>query len=90
MFRIKEKVTAPHGFQSIDEHEPVFREPWEAHVFALAIQFYNRGIFSWIKWTEALTSEMVKGERCQEIDCGDTYYHYWLNTLVKLLIEKGL
>ena len=74
MFRIKEKVTAPHAFQSIDEHEPVFRELWKPHVFALANQLYDRGIFGWIEWTEALTSEMVKGEGCQEINCGDTYY----------------
>ena len=37
-----------------DGKEPVFREPWEAHAFALAVSLHQRGLFTWPEWAEAL------------------------------------
>ena len=30
-----------------DEDGPVFREPWEAQAFAMALALYERGLFTW-------------------------------------------
>lgn len=57
--------------------EPVFAAPWEAQVFALAVSLSARGVFSWSEWTEALAGEDVSYER-------------WLETLERLVAEKGL
>ena len=34
--------------------ERPFREPWEAHAFALTLQLHERGLFTWPEWAEAL------------------------------------
>jgi hypothetical protein len=33
---------------------PVFREPWEAQAFALALSLHERGVFSWSEWATVL------------------------------------
>lgn len=30
-----------------DEEGPVFRAPWEAQAFAMAVKLHERGIFTW-------------------------------------------
>ncbi|MGE5158453.1 MAG: nitrile hydratase accessory protein, partial [Gemmatimonas sp.] len=37
-----------------DEGGPVFREPWEAHAFAMALTLHERGVFTWTEWATAL------------------------------------
>ena len=37
---------------------PVFREPWEAQAFALAVRLSETGRFSWREWTTALSQEI--------------------------------
>ena len=34
--------------------EPVFREPWEAHAFAMAVRLHERGLFTWPEWAATL------------------------------------
>ena len=34
------------GLPRGDADEPVFRAPWEAHAFALAVQLHQRGLFT--------------------------------------------
>jgi nitrile hydratase accessory protein len=64
--------------------EPVFREPWEAHAFAMAVQLHERGLFTWPEWAEALSAEIAGGS-----GDGATYYHAWLSALERLVDEKG-
>ena len=32
-----------------DQEGPVFRAPWEAQAFAMAVKLHERGIFTWTK-----------------------------------------
>ena len=40
---------------------PVFDEPWEAKVFAMAVRLHERGLFTWPEWTDALGAEIATG-----------------------------
>jgi hypothetical protein len=48
---------ATESLQSIPRNAecPVFREPWEAQAFALALSLSERGVFSWKEWAAART-----------------------------------
>jgi len=72
-----------------DADGPVFREPWEAKAFAMAVRLAEAGVFTWAEWTEALSREIaVAGDR-GEPDLGDTYYMYWMRALEALTTRKG-
>ena len=73
-----------------DGSEPVFREPWEAQVFAMAVYLNERGIFTWPEWTETLSRVIERAQAAGDIDFGDTYYRYWLLAFEALIAEKGL
>jgi nitrile hydratase accessory protein len=69
---------------------PVFREPWEAQAFALAVSLNERGLFTWKEWAAILGEEIKKAQAAGDPDTGVTYYHHWLATLERILAEKGL
>ncbi len=69
---------------------PVFRQPWEAQAFALALALHERGLFSWNEWTAALGDEIKKAQAAGDPDTGETYYHHWLNALERIVAAKGL
>ena len=73
-----------------DRDGPVFREPWEAQVFALAVSLSERGLFSWNEWTAILGDEIKKAQAAGDPDTGETYYYHWLNALERLVAAKGL
>jgi nitrile hydratase accessory protein len=74
-----------------DQDGPVFRAPWEAHVFGLTVVLFERGCFTWKEWTEALTSEIAAArERGEKDGDGARYYEYWLAALEKVVAGKGL
>ena len=73
-----------------DDEGPVFREPWEAEAFALAVHLSEAGRFSWAEWTAALTREVAAASAAGDPDLGDTYYRHWLKALQALCVEKGL
>ena len=70
-----------------DLEGPVFREPWEAQAFAMAVTLHERGHFTWKEWAERLAREIAAD---REKDDGTRYYHYWLAALEKIVAEKGL
>ena len=72
-----------------DADGPVFREPWEAQAFALAVQLQERGVFTWDEWAEALGAEISAAQQAGDPDLGDTYYRHWLRTLERLVVAKG-
>ena len=73
-----------------DEMGPVFREPWEAHAFALAVTLHARGVFTWPEWAATLADEIKRAQAQGDPDTGETYYRHWLKTLERLVAEKGV
>jgi nitrile hydratase accessory protein len=41
-----------------DFEGPVFKEPWEARAFAMALRLHERGVFTWPEWADALAQEI--------------------------------
>ena len=72
-----------------DENGPVFRAPWEAHAFAMALALYERGLFAWGEWAAMLGEEIKKAQAAGDPDTGETYYHHWLATLERMVAKKG-
>jgi nitrile hydratase accessory protein len=72
-----------------DAAGPVFREPWEAQAFAMALALHERGLFTWPEWAEALSGTFREAQAAGDPDTGETYYAHWLATLEKLVVRKG-
>ncbi len=62
--------------------EPSFTEPWEAQVFALAVELGRAGLFQPGEWSAALGAELS--------DKDGRYYEAWLAAVEKLAVAKGL
>lgn len=73
-----------------DDDGPVFREPWEAQAFAMALTLHERGLFTWNEWAAALADEIKIAQAGGDPDTGTTYYRHWLATLEKLVAAKGV
>jgi nitrile hydratase accessory protein len=73
-----------------DAEGPVFREPWEAQAFAMALALHARGLFTWREWAATLADEIKRAQAGGDPDTGETYYQHWLNTLERLVAEKGI
>lgn len=76
----------PEGFAAED---PVFREPWEAHAFAMTVTLHRRGLFTWREWADSLAVEIAKAQTTGDPDTGETYYVHWLSALERLVVAKG-
>ena len=85
-------LRATQALASIPRNDdgPVFREPWHAEAFALALSLHERGLFTWNEWAATLGDEIKKAQAAGDPDTGETYYHHWLNTLERLVAEKGV
>ena len=73
-----------------DAEGPVFREPWEAQAFAMAVALHQRGLFTWPEWAATLADEIKRAQAAGDPDTGATYYFHWLNALERLVAEKGI
>ena len=73
-----------------DAEGPVFREPWEAQAFAMALALHERGVFSWSEWAATLSSEIKRAQAAGDPDTGETYYRHWLAALERLIAVKGV
>src|SRR6266403_3422208 len=69
---------------------PVFREPWEAEAFAMAVALHERGLFDWSEWTAVLAEEIKRAQAGGDPDTGETYYRHWLAALETLVAAKGV
>jgi nitrile hydratase accessory protein len=74
----------PHDLQG-----PVFRAPWEAQAFAMAVALQRRGLFTWPEWAAALADEIKRAEAAGDPDTAASYYHHWLAALERIVAEKG-
>jgi nitrile hydratase accessory protein len=73
-----------------DAEGPVFREPWEAQAFAMALALHQRGLFSWNEWADTLSGEIKRAQAAGDPDTGETYYRHWLAALERLIAVKGV
>lgn len=73
-----------------DEGGPVFREPWEAQAFSMALALHERGVFTWPEWAATLADEITRAQAAGDPDTGETYYRHWLAALERLVAEKGI
>jgi nitrile hydratase accessory protein len=73
-----------------DAEGPVFREPWEAQAFAMAVALHARGLFTWPEWAAMLAQEIKRAQAAGDPDTGETYYRHWLNALERIVAEKGV
>jgi nitrile hydratase accessory protein len=65
--------------------EPVFREPWEAQAFSLAVSLSARGVFTWPEWARSL-SRVIKDPQTADLP----YYEQWLVALEDLVCARQL
>ncbi len=72
-----------------DADGPVFRAPWEAQAFGLAVALHERGQFTWKEWAVYLADEIAAAQAGGEPDDGSRYYCYWLAALEKIVAAKG-
>lgn len=69
--------------------EPVFDEPWQAQILALAFHLIEQGVFSNAEWSGAL-GEALAGARVRgDADDSQTYYRSALAALENLLAVDG-
>src|SRR5436305_14308164 len=73
-----------------DDDGPVFREPWEAQAFAMALSLHERGLFTWNEWATALAEEIKRAQAAGDPDTGETYYRHWLAALERLIAATGV
>jgi nitrile hydratase accessory protein len=73
-----------------DEQGPVFAEPWQATVFALAVRLSAAGCFTWTEWATTLGDEFKRAADRGEPADGTAYYNHWLAALEQLVVEKGI
>ena len=73
-----------------DAEGPVFREPWEAQAFAMALALHERRLFTWPEWAATLADEIKRAQAAGDPDTGETYYRHWLAALERLVAEKGV
>src|SRR5580693_2748892 len=51
-----------------DDDGPVFRAPWEAQAFAMALALHGRGLFSWSEWAAALADQIRRAQASGDPD----------------------
>jgi nitrile hydratase accessory protein len=70
--------------------DPVFKAPWEAQAFAMALALHERGEFTWKEWAQALAAVIAEVRQRGEADSGEDYYRHWLTALERIAERKGL
>ena len=73
-----------------DAAGPVFKAPWEAQAFAMALALHERGMFGWKEWAQTLAEVIAELKQRGEPDNGEDYYRHWLTALERITARKGL
>ena len=74
----------------LEDDSPVFREPWEAQAFGMALALYERGLFTWDEWAQALSAQILAAQAQGDPDLGNTYFRHWLAAIEALVSVKGV
>ena len=85
-----EEIAAALPGMPINSDGPVFREPWEAQAFAMAVALRERGVFTASEWAATLGGEIKRAQAAGDPDRGDTYYRHWLAALERIVAAKQL
>ncbi|MDD9909468.1 MAG: nitrile hydratase accessory protein [Ahrensia sp.] len=67
----------------LDEHDPVFEEPWQAQAFAMTVALFEAGHFTWEQWAQALGNAITA-------DPDATYWTSWQVALETMVARCGL
>lgn len=69
--------------------EPVFEEPWQAQVLAMADTLIVNGVIGATLWSDTLGSELKKAQSLGAEDDMATYYKAALQALEQLLDQQA-
>ena len=72
-----------------DAEGPVFRAPWQAQAFAMAVALHAKGLFTWPEWAEGLADVIRTAPAQAGEDANDAYYRQWLQALEAMVARKG-
>jgi nitrile hydratase accessory protein len=72
-----------------DQEGPVFTAPWQAQAFAMTLALYEKGLFTWPEWAQALAETIRSAPAQPGEDGGDAYYRQWLQALEQMVARKG-
>jgi len=73
-----------------DAEGPVFKAPWEAQAFAMALTLHERGTFTWKEWAATLAEVLAEVKARGERDDGTEYYRHWMSALERIVQRKGI
>jgi nitrile hydratase accessory protein len=77
--------------RGIDPRDATFDEPWEARVFALALDLAERGTLRWEEFRQRLIAEIVQTDAAAAAGRpASAYYECWLAALEAALAAHGL
>lgn len=80
-------LTQSPGLPKSPEGEPVFPEPWAADAFAMTVQLYEKGVFTWDDWTWALSRELRRAGRAED---GSDYFTCWVGALSDIIVDNNI
>ena len=75
---------------SADDSRRVFKAPWEAQAFAMAVALHARGAFTWREWADTLAAVIAEARARGDPDTGEDYYAHWLTALERIVAQRGL
>jgi nitrile hydratase accessory protein len=88
--RARSEAAAGIGPLAREDGAPVFGEPWQAQVLAIAASLAEHGLFSASDWAEALGAELRRADSQGAPDTRETYYAAALAALEGLLAARGI
>jgi nitrile hydratase accessory protein len=84
------KAIAANPGLPVDTDGPVFRAPWEAQTFAMALTLHAKGLFEWSEWATELGATIKEAQAAGDPDTGETYYNHFLATLERMIAKKSV
>lgn len=89
---MKELLSTLPSIPRDDNDQPVFGEPWQAAVFAMVLRLHEQQVFTWTEWAACLSEEIAENQAatCNAESTEAAYYHCWLRSLERLLVEKSV
>ena len=83
-------VPAPPWIMSMTNWSWSLPATISSQAFAMALALHERGLFTWSEWAATIADEIKRAQAGGDPDTGETYYLHWLNTLERLVAEKGV
>jgi nitrile hydratase accessory protein len=71
------------------DEEPVFDEPWQAQILALANDLAEKNVFTRAQWSDALGAALKNAAGSGKPDTPGTYYACALEALEQLMAGHG-